>query len=144
MGFVNESIAGKGLEQFLSYGFTSPVTGKPIPPYKWTIDRDRDVFLLSLGGQGGRLPSDIPLFLVLVWKGQVIRIEGNNWGKGDFFKDAETWWKITRLSIPKALEPESETVIALLKEALTERGMIHERDAVKAVHIDLAVQPRFV
>lgn len=66
MAFINEEISDSDKELFYSFNFINPVTRKPLNPRKWTIDRERDILLVGLGGQGLE-SSEIPMFYALVW-----------------------------------------------------------------------------
>ncbi|HOQ01253.1 MAG TPA: hypothetical protein PK604_10620 [Acetivibrio clariflavus] len=83
MAFINEKISEADKEIFNSYGFKSVFTNDPIEPWEWTIDRERDIFLVALEGRG-YYDSEIPLFYALVWQKRVIKIEAYRKSIGDF------------------------------------------------------------
>ena len=83
MAFVNEKItAEEDKALFNSFNFKNGVTDQPLKPWKWTIDRERSIFLVGLGGQGYE-HSEIPEFFALVLKKDVIIIETFSGGSGD-------------------------------------------------------------
>ncbi|MBU3104522.1 hypothetical protein [Clostridium gasigenes] len=64
MSFVNERILEADKEKFNYFNFKNSVTDEHLEPWKWTIDRERNIFLVGLGGQGYE-HSEIPVFLLL-------------------------------------------------------------------------------
>ncbi|SBT04723.1 conserved hypothetical protein [Candidatus Accumulibacter aalborgensis] len=145
MAFVNETLTEQDKAWFATFNFRSVFsTRDPIPaPRKWTIDRDRDAVLISLEGQGAEGYDVPPTFMVLIWSGQVIRIQAYNRGEGNFWDGTEEWWRLTYIGIPKTLAPQAATVLQLIQEALDAQGTAHRRDIVKAVHIQLPT-PKFI
>ena len=77
MAFVNEKISEIDKPQYDQFQFRSQLTSQEkrlISAYKWTIDRERDTFSVSLEGNGGDpTGSGIPVFFALVWKNKAIR-----------------------------------------------------------------------
>jgi hypothetical protein len=137
MAFVNEVISEADKSKYGAFNFKSPFTGDPVSPRKWAIDRERDAFLVSLGGRGGER-SEIPAFFVLVWKGEVIRFDAFTKGRGDAQSGVEKWWNIFAISIPKHLESQREEILQLIREAIEVCGQHFDRAYVKAVHIGIA------
>ncbi len=135
MAFVNESIPDED-KQRIDFGqLRNPVNGHPLPlpPYQWTVDHERDIALISLGGGGES--SDFPNFFVLYWQGRFINVHLRYTTTGDFpTNDLEVTWRLEFLGNLGNI-PEQE-VIAALQEALIEKkyGPWQFRDKVKAVH----------
>lgn len=76
MAFSNEFIKSvQDIERYNSFNFVCPLDKKRKEPWKWTIDRERDVFLVDLGGQG-RSRSEIPAFYAVVCQDVVALFEG--------------------------------------------------------------------
>lgn len=50
--FVHEDIPEEDLERAYSFKTWNPINIEPIKPKRWTIDRERDIILISVGGQG--------------------------------------------------------------------------------------------
>ena len=137
MAFVNEAISGADKSKYDAFNFKSPFNGEPVPAWKWTIDHERDVFLVWLGGQGGE-QSEIPGFYVLVWKDQAIPFSAFSKGCGNYHTGIELWWNVFDIRIPQHMESKREEVIELVKEAIDAHGLEHRRDVVIAVHIGIA------
>jgi hypothetical protein len=126
MAFVNEVLSETDKERFVSYKIKSKLSGfgKLVPiPSKWTIDKDRDAILIRLEGMGShRTGQEIPLFIALIWKDQLIRFETFEEAGGNVETGYEVWWEVTKVLIPKALESETDTIMQLFREALVTLG----------------------
>lgn len=143
MAFVNEKILEADMDMFNSFNLKSPFTRKPIEPWMWTIDRERDIVLVEMEGQGYE-HSEIPMFYALVWKKNVIIMETFSWGKGNYTIGAEIWWKIRSIRIPESLIAEKDTIIKLIKEAFDAYGSEHKRAHVKKVNFEYIATPFFM
>lgn len=142
MAFVNEIISEADQEKLKAFTFKNPVTNIAITPKKWTINRERDAFLIGLGGQG-TYNSEIPMFYALVWKNKVISLATYKKGVGNYRDGAELWWKITGISVPESLKPYKDEIIELIKEAIDAHGSFYKRDHVIRVNFDLIEWPVF-
>ncbi len=123
MAFVEEKVINEEDQKYFdSFGFINPVTGKKVTAKgwlgisSWVIDRERNVFLTALGGQGLE-HSERPMYYSLVWKNQVIEISTFTGGKADIANGRKIWWKITVESVPSNLLPEMDSIAKLIKEA---------------------------
>jgi hypothetical protein len=144
MAFVNEKVEEKDKLYFNSFNFESPFTkNKSIEPWKWTIDREQDAFLVGLGGQGYE-HSDIPEFFALVWKKNVIIMETFSGGSGSNSTGVEVWWKITSIKVPQNLIAEKDAVMELIKEAFDAYGNGYNRTYVRKVEFRFIAEPFFV
>ncbi|PKN89268.1 MAG: hypothetical protein CVU51_01060 [Deltaproteobacteria bacterium HGW-Deltaproteobacteria-1] len=145
MSFVNEVLSEKDKERFASYKIKSKLSsyGDLVPiPAKWTIDRDYDAILIRLEGWGMRRTGQgIPIFIALIWKDQLIRFEAFQEAGGNVEDGYEIWWEVTKVIIPKALEPETETILQLFSEALNVLGVAF---APAIVHINEIPSPIYV
>ncbi|WP_367154197.1 hypothetical protein [Methylomonas sp. HYX-M1] len=69
MSFVNEKIPEADLKRIDFSKVADPLSNRPIfPPHEWTIDRDRDIALISLGGGIGE-NARYPHFFFCIGKG---------------------------------------------------------------------------
>jgi hypothetical protein len=134
MAFVNEYIPDADKQRIDFSKIEHPMHRKPIIiPSEWTIDRERDISLLYLGGGIG----DIPHFFVFYWQGKTINVFLRSTYIGDYpNSDTEVTWRLEFLG-RLANVPENE-VIKTLKEALFTRGYtsIKYREKIKEVHFD--------
>ena len=135
MGFVNEDInTPERIREFDALKLISPVTGKPPERWRWTVDRERGCYLVSLGGGH----HEIPYLFSLVVPGGVIRIEGERDAKGQPAKrNVEVEWSITRLYIPRNLASRISELMSLVNEALTSSGSFFNNESVRSVQISL-------
>jgi hypothetical protein len=134
MAFVNENIPEADLQRIDFASVMHPLHFCPIDtPSQWTIDRERDIALISLGGGLGE-NSMYPSFFLIYWQGQFTDVHLVASTTGNFPTwDLEVTWTLRFLrqldGVPEALYLET------LKEALTSFGYINSmyRDRVKAV-----------
>ena len=138
MAFVNEEISEEDKERFNSFGFKSPYSESSVNPWKWTIDRERNIFLCSLAGSGSRMDYK-PCSFAMLDKGFVIKIEtyveihGNDWG------GIEVQWEIEKIFIPDAFEIDVKEITELIREALTAYGDAY--DTKNMTKIDFKKMP---
>ena len=140
MPFVNEYIPEADKDRIDFSKFKHPVLGDPLSPYKWTIDRERDVALIPVGTGGEPItrPSGIEeqLYLfVMYWRGQVLSVFVSASHTGNSrTNDLEVTWSINRCDVPESVP--REEMRKTLKEALFAYGYMSSdiRDKVKAVH----------
>lgn len=125
MAFVNEFVPEEQKDKFDPEVFEIPPL-PPLRPYRWVIDRERDIFLICVGrtgyggGQGdGYIP---PEYFTFSFKKQLIKFEAKVSAYGN---KSDGWiieWEITDLKIPQELEDRQNEIIALLKEAIDMHG----------------------
>lgn len=136
MAFVNENITSEEDKAlFNSFGFKNPITREILDPLDWTIDRERDIIFIYMGGQGFE-GGEIPIFFGLVVRKKTILIETFYKTKG-CQKDPnglEIWWRITNIYIPKEISLERIKLIELLKEALIKWGLFGGRNSPLTTH----------
>jgi hypothetical protein len=134
MAFVNEEIPEADLQRIDFGSVIHPLHSCPIDtPSQWTIDRDRDIALIDLGGGSG-VNSMYPRFFLIYWKGQFVDAHLTATFTGNFPTwDMEVTWM---LRFFRKLDGVSEALfLDTLKEALTCYGYINSkyRDRIKAV-----------
>jgi len=69
----------------------------------WTIDRERNIILVLLGGQGFD-DSEIPAFGVLVIGGEQIPITYRHGGTGNSLKGIRKWYDIEQVNTPQKID----------------------------------------
>lgn len=134
MAFVNENIPEADLRRIDFGSVMHPLHSCPIDtPSQWTIDRDRDIALIDLGGGSGE-DSMYPSFFLIYWQGKFVDVHLVASTIGNFpTSDLEVTWTLRFLrqlcGVPEALFLET------LKQALTCYGYMDGmlRDRVKAV-----------
>lgn len=137
MAFINELIpeadkARIDWSKFKAYPFSDSHR-----PWKWTVDRERDVFLVALDQVGHDDTGTRPDVYALCWKGEVIRFEAQSSSKGVFATGVDMHWKISNIDIPQHLENRRQEILTVLREAIDAHGATYKREPVKVVHIDI-------
>jgi len=134
MAFVNETIPAADLRRIDFASVIHPLHFCPIKtPSEWTIDRERDIALISLGGGLGE-NSMWPSFFLIYWQGQFTDVHLIASTIGNFPTwDLEVTWS---LRFMRHLDGVTEALfLETLKEALDCYGYMDGmlRDRVKAV-----------
>ena len=114
-----------------------PNARMPFKPYRWTIDRNRDVFLVSIGYPSPERGSKPKLF-GLSWKGTLIRFLANVTLKNEPGSTKnEIFWDF-ELEIPESLIREKEEIQTILKEAIQAHGYLYGGNyELQYVHISI-------
>ncbi len=133
MTFVNEIIPEDDKIKIDWGHFRWSQWSEPHRPWKWTIDRGRDVFLVMLVGQGRE--GDHPEVYALSWKGDVIRFKAERDAKGMFETGVDMFWKVFDIEMPIHLEAIRAEIYSVLREAIDAHGSIYKREHVKSVSI---------
>jgi len=143
MGFVNEKIdTPERIREFDQFNLISPVTGRRPECWKWTVDRERGFYLISLGGGF----SEVPNIFALVVPNGVVRFDGDREDEEHLHRGKFTVqikWKISQVRIPRALAPQATELVSLISEALTAHGLLFDNERVKSVKVSLP-SPTFV
>lgn len=134
MAFINEeiSVSEKGSIDWSQ--FKPWPSSEPVEPMWWTIDRDKDVFLVML--EGRRAERESPDVFALSWKGNFIRFEVDVSTRGTAH-DAIVLWKLLLIQIPSRLENLRSAILEDLKEAIDANGMLFSREGIRSVQIEL-------
>ncbi|PYG83914.1 hypothetical protein LY28_03762 [Ruminiclostridium sufflavum DSM 19573] len=143
MAFVYEKIPEGDRKYFNSFNLKSPFTDKLLYSREWTIDREREVFMVGLGGQG-TYESEIPMYYALVWGKSVIFLDTFCNGKGDYDTGIEMWWKITKIKAPICLLKDNDKMIEIIKEAFDAMGFAGIRNCVKRVNFEYIAEPVYM
>ena len=129
MGFVNEYASDDDVEKYglkeIWDKYHPNRKGEYFAGYKptFTIDRERDVFLMVLG-QGSAEYGNRTMFL-LWWSGSDIRIDlelargsSGKLNEDPFYR----YWDLAYKKIPKAFEPMENEVLGTFKDAIRSYG----------------------
>lgn len=82
---------------------------------KWCADRERNVYLVGIGGGY----HDMPHFYDLWWNGYTIRMEVVETGDGNYNTKVNIIWNILRIPIPKGIWNKRDEIIDLITEAFS-------------------------
>jgi hypothetical protein len=135
MSFVNELISEKDKKKIDWSKFKAWPFSQPHHPWKWTIDRVRDVFLVALEGRGP--DGDRPETYAFSWKNEVIRFEASINSGNEIASDFDLFWCIYKIKIPPHLASKHDEILNDLKEAIDAYGMTYKREHIKSVHIEI-------
>jgi len=136
MAFVNERIPDVEKENFGFSVFTQPDGSKPTLS-RWTIDRERNAFLVLTHTEGGGYEGTQPTeHYVLSWNGNLIRFAGDAKSSGSMEAGQMMSWRVHHMVIPSTLENKWEMVLQLIREALDAKGWLYDRDCLVAVNVE--------
>jgi hypothetical protein len=136
MAFVNELIPEEQKDKFpfpvyIGYGGSKPTL------YKWTIDRQRNAYLVLVNGEGGGYEgTPVTKHFVLNWDGNLISLSADPLGTSKVTSGVVMSWRIRHLVIPPALQSKKEEVIALIREAFSAMGDIYDGEKYVTVNVD--------
>ena len=118
MGFINEKISEEDAKKY-NFETLSKLLYREVWQLKqgWTIDRDKNIFLIWLGS--GQEEFFIQNKFLLWWDGQVITFSINCSGQRDQFGKRITTWDSPGFELPDDLKPTRDEVISTSKDALT-------------------------
>lgn len=135
MAFANELIQEEQKDKFPFPVFTSQDGSKPTL-WKWTIDRERDAYLVLVNAGGGGY-DDTPVrhYYILWWEGEMISLGADQYLSGSNAVDMVLTWKVHHLEIPPALQERRDEVMQLIREALDAQGLVYNRSRVVAVNV---------
>ena len=126
MAFIYEEITREDdVKYFDSFGFSNPVTNVPIMAVnngrkkKWLIDRERNVFIIALGGQGLK-HSELPMYYVMVFcdSYEKVRFCTYDFGNGNLYDGHNLWWDVNVYDIPLVLQEKKDLIFEMIKEGL--------------------------
>lgn len=135
MGFINERISEADKARINWSKFKAWPFSTPSQPSWWTIDREKDVFLVMLEGRGP--DGERPETYALVWKGNVIRFEADVSGQGVGKFWETVFWKLRSVDIQAHLQQSKEEILDDLKAAIDAHGRFFDREHIKCVHIEM-------
>lgn len=148
MAFVYEKLNEEDKVYLASFKFKDPLSScslARIPRY-WISDRERGIFLVSLGGQGYRFDKEYPpTYYRLIWEGYPIKIAAYFDWTGDNETGVQAIWDVDRIVIPRALDIDIDLLIETIKEVFEtyERG--RSQDTVfLSIKFVLIATPTFV
>lgn len=139
MAFVNELIPEEQKDKFpfpvqIGYDGSKPTL------YMWTIDRERDVFLVRVREVGGGYEgTPVTTHFIMSWHGNLISIAADRVGVTEDENGVVLTWRVHRLVIPPGLQEQREAVVSLIKEAFATMGDIYDGEQYAAVNIDFKI-----
>jgi len=135
MTFVNELSPEEQKDKFPFPVKTRPDGSKPTL-YKWTIDRERDAYLVVTNVLGGGYEGTPPdYYYVLTWNGEQVSFAAEESLSSSKENGTVVSWKIHHLDIPSVLEEHKNQVLQLIRDALDAQGWLYDRSRVSAVNV---------
>lgn len=139
MAFVNELIPEEQKDMFPFSSYTAYDGSKPTL-WKWTIDRERDVYLVHVGGDGGGYEgTPITKHFIMSWHGNLISISADPLNVTETQEGVVMHWRLHRLVVPPVLQDQREAVETLIKEAFATMGRIYDGEKFSAVNVEFKV-----
>lgn len=142
MAFIYEKLTEEDKGFFDSFGFFEPPLVSPFfqsgAPTHWVSDREREIYLVCLGGQGYRFDYEYPpTYYYLIWQGQLIKIETYRKGEGDMMEGKEIIYKLTRIIASENLSLTKNLLIETIMGVFEtyERGRYKKVNSIEFVEI---------
>ncbi|GHU52910.1 hypothetical protein AGMMS49975_09750 [Clostridia bacterium] len=141
MAFVNEELNEQDKAFIASFNFIQPIgTKNPADiPENWISDRENEIFLICLGGQGYAFNKEFPPdFWRLIWKGFPIKIETFNSATGNNTIGIKSIWNIDQIAVPRALNIESKLLVETVKDAFDTYERRRNRNIISVEFVKIA------
>ncbi len=120
MAFVNEYVSAEDKKEIDFSSISARPYGDPkitpVSPYIWTIDRERDVFLMWTWH--GHEDAHKDNFFLYWWKGTPLGVRMDK----TLIEPRTLLWRRFGLTCPAHLRAEYDEIVTVLKEALTVYG----------------------
>lgn len=146
MAFIYEELTEEDKEFFNSFGFYKALSSvsKADPPLGWVSDREREIYFVSLGGQGYRFDEEHPpTYYRLIWKGKLIKIEGYRKGEGNLIIGNSIMYKLTRITVSESLHLKRSLLEKMIIDAFEsyERGINKNLISVDFIYMATPMYP---
>ena len=135
MAFVNELINEEDKKKidwakFKAWSFSIGET-----PVRWTIDHDKNIFLVFLGGPGRE--RERPEVYALCIQAEVVRIEAEIVTKGSSSNGSDVLWRILKIEIPLALNEKRSEILLIIEAAIHAHGYLFRINPINSVRIEI-------
>ena len=123
MAFVYEKLSKKDKEFIASFKLPYPLSRSMMAdiPRCWAADREREMFFVSVGGQGFHFSEEYPpSYYYLIWCGQLIMMQSYYKAIGNMQEKRKYIYKVHCILAPNILESQSALIAEVIKEAVTE------------------------
>lgn len=145
MAFAYERLTEQDKEFFKSLGFKNPLSRRSEAeiPRSWVSDREREMFLVCLGGRGSSFSTEYPPdYFYFIWKREKIKIEAYSTGIGDWNIGKHKIWKIYRIVAPDSLRNQEEELKEQIEQAFEAETYGSERNLQSIKFVEFA-NPQF-
>lgn len=135
MSFVNEKIPVEFFERIRGLIESRPVVSREPDSSRWTVDHDRNSFLVLVGKSGGGYCDVEEVdYYVLECFGEVVRFSASCClSKIEGSDKYNLLWRILDCAIPEGLMNKSQEIVCLLRESLRAKGFLYDRDCIETV-----------
>lgn len=143
MAFVFEKVPEKDYEFFKSMGLKNcwgNGTYLLINGMQWCADRERNAYLVGIGGGY----DEMPYFYDLWWNGYVIRMETKRGGKGNYDTGVDIIWIIKRIPIPRDIWEYRNDIIIMINEAFSVNQDRCPTEYLKSISVRIDCEPEKV
>jgi hypothetical protein len=129
MGFVNEYITEADIKKYDIEGVDKKFIVEGVISRGWTIDRERDIWLMEVkvikevGPSGHPEPTSKRVF-ILSWRGERAKfvLDRIRWPKSFSESPFHIIWGLIEMDISEELKILKDTILLALKQALTVYG----------------------
>lgn len=136
MTFINELIPEAEKEKF-TFPVSTRADGSKPTLWKWTIDRERNAFLVLINAEGGGYEgTPLTKHFVLSWNRHLVSLSADPLGTSRVETGVVMSWRVHRLNLPTSLQDRQEDVIRLIREAFSTRGDIYDGEQYAAVNVE--------
>jgi hypothetical protein len=125
--------------EFASFGFKRPGSNDPSDATHWIVDRDRGIFIASLGGGAFEQPN---FFELVTRDGARASIEARMEAEGSVETGLEVWWYVGAVEVPKDHAAATADIRRWVVEALEKFGYHGDPSLSRQVHVELAAGAR--
>ena len=134
MAFVSELISEEEKSKLNPESYRTRF-GQSAALWKWSIDHERNAFLIGLGSQG---PGDNNLYsFALTWNRNVIRVQGRMEAKGNNESGYHVQWALLPIELSSQLELHRIAVLQMIREALEAHGLYGNREIVSSMNVEI-------
>lgn len=141
MAFVSEEITKEEDIQYFNSLHLLDITKRPLRPYWWAIDRERNYIIYPMGGGSFEIPQGMGLYL----DGDIIEMWVKDKREGEYYnRNYKIFWKIYRIKVTGHLLEkgyDKESIIEIIKEAFEGLGASGvERSNIVEVTVDIQAE----
>ena len=116
MAFVNEYVSPEDVKKYDLDGINQRFGKDPALRYQWTVDRERNVFLIWM--DAGREEFSARQTLLLWWQGISVFVRLLSATTGTLGSQVTSRWQLQQINLPPELVTKRTEILDVLKEAL--------------------------
>lgn len=137
MGFINEKMPEEAKKTLNIDVHTRPDGSTPTL-WKWTIDRERNAFLILTDTEGGAYEgTPLTRHYVLSWNESLIRMIAFRSDTIRTESGVEMTWSVRKVYLPQKLENRKTEVIKIIEDAFSTLGQSYNGEKFAKVYVDV-------